>query len=177
MGEQSGLPPHRQRAAGTRAADRPGEVTELSLDGLDQLWSRAEQQVPGWQTITLRLPGSDHAPVTFTIDRGDGRPAAKAGHCSRWTEEPARWCAGKPSKATTWAAGSAPGCDSCIPANTMADPARPSPGIASAAGVMLVWTGLSLAWRRFWGWRARRPATTPPYGPHREYARDAVPVR
>ena len=29
-------------------------------------------------------------------------------------------------------------------------------GIASAAGAMLVFTGLSLAFRRFWAWNARR---------------------
>ena len=29
-------------------------------------------------------------------------------------------------------------------------------GIASAGGVMLVWTGFSLAIRRFWAWRKRR---------------------
>jgi hypothetical protein len=29
-------------------------------------------------------------------------------------------------------------------------------GIGSAGGVMLVWTGVSLALRRFWAWKRRR---------------------
>ncbi len=34
-------------------------------------------------------------------------------------------------------------------------------GLASAAGCVLVWTGLALAWRRFTAWRSRRRREEP----------------
>ena len=142
----------------TRAAERPGEVTDLSLDGLDQLWSRAEQQVSGWQTISLRLASSNGAPLTFTIDQGTaGQPQKRAfltldrrtGAVERW-EPFSGYNLGR--RARSWLRFVHTGEYYGAVGQTIA-------GIASAAGVMLVWTGLSLAWRRFWGWRVRRRPT------------------
>ena len=39
---------------------------------MNELWARAEQQVPVWRTINMRMPASADAPVVFAIDRGDG---------------------------------------------------------------------------------------------------------
>ncbi|MBO0726083.1 MAG: PepSY domain-containing protein [Blastocatellia bacterium] len=42
------------------------------LDNIDGLWARASQQVPDWRSVSLRMPSSPGAPLTFTIDQGDG---------------------------------------------------------------------------------------------------------
>ena len=65
----------RERASEGALPERSREASppiELSLNGIDQLWDRAEQQMAGWQSITLRLPSSADAPVSFTIDEGNG---------------------------------------------------------------------------------------------------------
>ncbi|HEY6361561.1 MAG TPA: PepSY-associated TM helix domain-containing protein, partial [Vicinamibacterales bacterium] len=71
------------RAAG------PGGLREqrvVPVAGLNTLWTRAERhagapaarfgrggvEVPGWRTISMRIPSSADASVVFTIDRGDG---------------------------------------------------------------------------------------------------------
>src|SRR5688572_16977528 len=54
-----------------RAGGREGRAAP-PLDGLDNLWARAEQQVEGWRTINVRVPESERAPVVFAIDKGDG---------------------------------------------------------------------------------------------------------
>ena len=63
----------RLRPASPHQAQRPvGQAAaEVSLAGFSALWRRAEQQVPGWQSLTLRLPASRGA-TTFTIDEGNG---------------------------------------------------------------------------------------------------------
>ncbi|HEX2641851.1 MAG TPA: PepSY-associated TM helix domain-containing protein, partial [Thermoanaerobaculia bacterium] len=56
---------------------------ELQLDGLDEMWAAAERQaaerMPGWQSLSLRIPTSAEAPVTFNVTAGDrGRPDLRA---------------------------------------------------------------------------------------------------
>ena len=68
----------RASVSGCREAAAARTRDAVALDGLNSLWTRAEQHVPGWRTINLRIPTSDRAPVVFAIDRGDGGPAASA---------------------------------------------------------------------------------------------------
>src|SRR5262249_28011416 len=51
-----------------------------SWDGLNEQAALAEQRVPGWRGITLRLPGSPSDPnLAFSIDSGNGgRPDKRA---------------------------------------------------------------------------------------------------
>ena len=122
------------------------------LDGLDQLWVRAEQQVSGWQSISLQLPTSADAPVTFTIDEGNGgQPHKRAqltldrtsGEVVRW-EPFASYTRGRQLRSFLRFAhtGEVAG----LVGQTIA-------GFASAGGAALVLTGLALAWRRFRAWR------------------------
>lgn len=48
----------------------PGNRTQLKSVDWDGLFRRAESQLPGWQTVSLRWPPS--AEAVFTIDRGNG---------------------------------------------------------------------------------------------------------
>jgi uncharacterized iron-regulated membrane protein len=126
---------------------------EPSLAGLDRMWARAQAQVPGWQTITFRLPADD-GPVAFSIDTGRGaiRPdrraqlvVARDGAVVRFEDyarqSPARRVRG-------WLRFIHTGEAFGLPGQTLA-------GLASAGGALLVWTGLALAWRRFVAWRDR----------------------
>jgi uncharacterized iron-regulated membrane protein len=147
---------------GRRDAERR-ETT--SAAGLNGLWARAEQQVPGWRTINMRIPASDRAPVVFAIDSGDGGQPhlrstltldrATGGQVSY--ESFAGLSLGRRIRNTMRFAhtGEVLG----IAGQTVA-------GLVSAGGAVLVWTGLALAWRRFRAWRTRRVTQ-----------RDPVPAR
>jgi hypothetical protein len=62
---QRGPPP-----SGTAAQQGGGQPAPR--DGLEALLARAEQQVKGWQSVTLQLPRKPDAPVVFSIDLGNG---------------------------------------------------------------------------------------------------------
>lgn len=140
----------------------PGRPSaERSWKGLGDAWARAEQQVPGWKTVSLRIPGSGDAPLTFSIDRGNGaRPDLrsqltldrKTGAVVRY-EPYASQNLGRRLRAwSRWVhTGEAGG----LVGQAVA-------GVASAGGAVLVWTGLALAWRRFRAWRARRAQAPAP---------------
>ena len=135
----------------------------VATEGLDRLWARAEQQVPGWRSINLRL-GAAEGPAIFSIDEGNGgQPQLRSTlSLSRATGDVVRW---EPFAAQTagrrlrsWTRFTHTGEYDGLVGQTVA-------GIASAGAVVLVVTGLSLALRRAAGWRARRAA------PAREAAR------
>jgi uncharacterized iron-regulated membrane protein len=128
--------------AGTRGGGAP------RLEGLDAAWTRAEEQVPGWQAITLRLPASPGDPATFTIDasKGAARPDRRAqlvldtatGAVVRWEPYASQDRSRKVRSWMRWLhTGEAGGWIG-----------QAAAGLASAGGALLVWTGLSLAWRR-----------------------------
>lgn len=135
----------------------PQRDVEVSLEGIDRLWPRAEQQVPGWRTITVQLPSKADAPVSFSIDTGTGGQPQSRGQLTldRATGEVTKWetfSDGSPGRRlrillrfahTGEVAG--------VVGQTIA-------GAVSLGGAFLVWTGLALAWRRFRAWSARRTA-------------------
>lgn len=131
-----------------RAADAP------NLAGLDRLWQRAEAQQPGWTSIAMRLP-EGRRPVVFTIDTGDGGQPQKRATLTldRATADVVRWepfaanNAGR--RLRSWSRFTHTGEAFGLPGQTVA-------GIASAGGVVLVWTGIALSLRRFAAWRRRR---------------------
>ncbi len=130
----------------------------VAPDGLNQLWSRAEQQLPGWQTISLRMPTSADAPVAFTIDQGTGGQPQKRATLTldRKTGDVAKW-----EPFSTLSTGrqlrslmrfTHTGEVGGIAGQTIA-------GIVSFGAVVLVWTGLALAWRRLRVWLGKRSRT------------------
>jgi uncharacterized iron-regulated membrane protein len=150
-------PAQAQRPAPATAA-QPGSPS--SLDGLDRLWARAEQQVEGWRSISMQLPNSQNAPVTFTIDSGTGGQPQKRAQLTlnRATGEVVRW---EPFSSYTtgrqlrsWLRFAHTGEAGGIPGQAIA-------ALASLGGAFLVFTGLSLAWRRLRAWMGRRRARVP----------------
>ena len=133
------------------APTRPLPAGRLSdPHGLDRAFMRATQQVAGWRSISVRLPAGETGYV-FTIDRGDGgQPQLRdtltvgvSGDVVRFEPFSAQTPGRRLRSISRFThTGEVLG----IAGQTVA-------GIASAGAVLLVWTGLSLAWRRFVGRR------------------------
>lgn len=159
----TGNPVPEQRREGGRGGDGPGKI---DLTGLNPLWSRAEKQVPGWHSISLRFSGSANAPASFMIDRGNGgRPDLVAQlNLDRETGEVVRWqpyeAQNAGQKLRAWTRPIHTGEAGGFLGQSIAV-------LAALGGIFLVWTGLSLAWRRFFGGRqlhltpTSQPETTP----------------
>ena len=155
-------PPARDAAARGRRERRTGRGERpWTSPGLDELWARAEQQVPGWRSISLRLPERRrrardlHDPARRP---GPPRPA-RAAH-SRPHERRGHDL-GALRRARASAAGCAPGCAGCTRARRAASLGQTLAGIASAGAAVLVWTGLALAWRRFFPRRKKATVERP----------------
>jgi uncharacterized iron-regulated membrane protein len=123
-------------------------------ENLNSLWARAEQQSPGWKSIALRLPIGETA--VFTIDEGKylnvfGRSTLTL---NRENAELVKWesygeqNAGRQLR--SWMRFTHTGESFGIVGQTIAF-------IACLGGALLVWTGLSLAFRRFRGWLGKQP--------------------
>jgi len=140
-------PPNRRESAGR------GEV-EAFVD-VDALWERASRQVPGWQSITARAALSGREPASFAIDSGDGGQPQKRSTLllNPATSAVVRWetfgdlNAGR--RLRSWSRFVHTGEYYGVVGQTVA-------GLASFAGVMLVWTGISLSLRRLAAWNGRR---------------------
>ena len=102
--------------------------------------AKAEAQLPGWRSITLRVPPPNTSSITFTIDRGNG---GQPGKRLQLTLDSATGAV-LSTEASNWRVwnrfvhtGEAGG----LPGQIVA-------ALASLGGSLLVWTGLSLAIRR-----------------------------
>jgi uncharacterized iron-regulated membrane protein len=131
------------------------EASPAGFAGLETLLARAEQQVPGWRTINLRIPESASAPVVLNIDRGDGGQPhlrstltlARATGDAVSVEGFSSLTLGRRIRTVMRFAhtGEVLG----LAGQTVA-------GLVSAGAVVLVWTGIALAWRRLRAGLARR---------------------
>ncbi|MEW6734366.1 MAG: PepSY-associated TM helix domain-containing protein [Acidobacteriota bacterium] len=147
-GSEKPLPP--------KSNDRKGQSPEIP-NNLDQLWSRAEQQISEWQSISLRLPTSPDMPVTFSIS--DGRswnPLSRSQlTLNRTTAEVVKWepyasfSLGR--RLRTWVRPVHTG-------EALGLLGQMLVCLAAIGSLLLVWTGLSLMLRRLRAWVARRLA-------------------
>jgi uncharacterized iron-regulated membrane protein len=119
---------------------------------LDRAWRRAEATVPSWRTMTLR-PGDD--PLTFSIVDGSSwnrfarsqlTVDAAGGAVVSWQPYSE---ASLGQRARTWVRFSHTGELGGLTGQILA-------GVGCVGGTFLVWTGVSLACRRFAAWRSRR---------------------
>jgi uncharacterized iron-regulated membrane protein len=147
------IPEHRREdARSKRSADDP--AVKLDLAGINPLWTQAEKQIAGWHSISLRFSPVSDAPANFLIDRGNGgRPDTVAQlSLDRDTGDVVRWqpyeTQNMGQKLRAWVR----------PIHTGEAAGFLGQGIAVLAalgGITLVWTGLSMAWRRFFGSKER----------------------
>jgi uncharacterized iron-regulated membrane protein len=154
-GEQPPAQPQRPAPPGGTGTQPPGGGQAARLDGLGGLMAKAERQVEGWRSIQMQVPQRPDAPVTFAIDRGNGgQPHLRAQLAlERATGEVARWepaannTAGR--RLRSWLRFAHTGEVYGLAGQTVA-------AVVTLGGAFLVFTGLSLAWRRLYSWRARR---------------------
>jgi uncharacterized iron-regulated membrane protein len=134
-----------------------GGPATVSIDGLNAAWTRAENQVSGWKSISLRVPTSAAMPAVFTIDQGyAGQPQMRGTlTLNRTTGELVRWetfdALSRGRQLRSWLRFSHTGEYYGLTGQTIA-------GLVSAGGAVLVYTGLALALRRFLAWRKRKSA-------------------
>jgi uncharacterized iron-regulated membrane protein len=136
-------------ASAPRANGGGLQVAPVQAAGLNALWARAEAQVPGWRTITLRLPAAGD-PAVFAIDSGTGgQPQFRStltldratGAVVRW-EPFASQSLGR--RLRSWTRFTHTGEYYGLVGQTIA-------GLVTAGAVVLVVTGLALAVRRLFG--------------------------
>ncbi|HET8781456.1 MAG TPA: PepSY-associated TM helix domain-containing protein [Pyrinomonadaceae bacterium] len=143
-------PAPRANQPASQNASRPEVPTNL-----DAAWSVAENQVSDWRSISLQLPTSAAAPLTFNIDSGTGGQPQKRGQLvfDRTTGAVTKW---EPFSSYTRGrqlrsilrfthTGEVAG----IVGQTIA-------GIVTLGGAVLAFTGLALAFRRFYAWFSKR---------------------
>jgi uncharacterized iron-regulated membrane protein len=144
---------------GPRPTDRgPAEAGKApDLAGLDALWARAEQQVPDWQSISLRIPSSSSAPWTLSIDtsrtgaiRPDKRSQLTLDRSTGTVVRFEPYSSQSPGRRVrTWMRFIHTG-------EAFGYVGQAIAGLASTGAAVLVWTGLGLACRRFLAWLGRR---------------------
>lgn len=145
-------PPPAARPGGE--PERGGERVEPGVSGLARAWEAAAKETPGWRTVSLRVPATEAAPVSFTVDQGyPGQPQKRvsltidrATGAVRKAERFTDLTAGRQWR--TWLRFVHTGEYYGLPGQTIA-------GIASLGGAFLVWTGIALSLRRFAAWRRR----------------------
>lgn len=160
-GQPVGNAPPQRGGAEPRAEGAPAGPGPVDIN---LLWARAERQVPGWRSISLRLPSPTDPAVTFTLDRGDGGQPQKRAQLTldRRTGEVVRW---EPFSSYTPGRRLRSLLRFAHTGEVAGAVGQAVAGLASAAGALLVWTGLALAWRRFRTWLARRLGRSGSPGP------------
>jgi uncharacterized iron-regulated membrane protein len=149
------------RAAGTpkpvRAEAGAADADEMSsldsrLSGLDSLMAQAGRQTPGWKAITLELPETATEPLDFTIDMSGYDAIGESAELELDRSSTVRSFTPAGKEAVTAKSfiryghtGELWG----VAGQTVA-------GMASLGGVFLIWTGVSLSWRRLRSWQSRR---------------------
>lgn len=122
---------------------------------LQALAAQAGAGTPGWQAITIDLPASIRDPVRVAVDRGTGRQPSRSEDLlfDRATGElvgRAGWPTfSRGFKIRRWLRFAHTGEVYGVLGQSIA-------GAASLGAAVLVWTGLAMSWRRFFGSARRR---------------------
>jgi len=153
----SGLQPDGQRTRSQEASSASSSKNENSVawSGLDTLSHHAEERVPEWRTITVRLSGPSDTNITFSIDSGNGgRPDKRAQlTLNRKNATEVRWepfsSYNSGRQLRSWIRFTHTGEAGGVLGETLA-------ALASTGGAFLVWTGLSLSIRRLRAFLTRR---------------------
>jgi len=152
VGENPPAPRANQPASSTPKAPKPETSDSMSLDSL---WPVAAQQVNGWQSITLQLTAATDAPLTFSIDSGNGGQPQKRSQLvlDRKTGNVVRF---EPFSSNTKGRQLRSILRFAHTGEVLGIIGQTIAGIVSFGGAFLVYTGFALAWRRFRSWLGRR---------------------
>lgn len=131
------------------------------IDNLNSAWTRAEQQVSDWQSISMQLPTAAAAQLTFNIDRGNGGQPQKRAQLvlDRATNNVVRW---EPFSTYTRGRQLRSILRFAHTGEVIGVAGQTIASLVSAGGAFLVITGLALAIRRLLAWRAKRSKSPQP---------------
>ena len=133
--------------------DKP--LPPLQLEGIDEMVERIQQQMEGWRAVKLQLPTIEDKTVAITVEKGsEAQPQHRStiafdknSHEITRSEDFGDQDPGL--RARIWMRFVHTGEYYGFVGQTIA-------GIASVAGVILVWTGVALSFRRYRAWRMRK---------------------
>jgi uncharacterized iron-regulated membrane protein len=154
-GGRDGGPAGARAGAVPRADAAPRAIDPAALQAIDRAFPRAQAAVPEWRTITMRVPARAGGPLAFTITGGASwNPMARSQlTLDGATLEVRQWqpyaAQSLGQRARGWMRFGHTGELFGVTGQIVA-------GVACLGGVFLVWTGVSLAVRRFFAWRVRR---------------------
>ncbi len=158
--------PPAPRANQPAPASNANKENTPQTDNLNSAWTRAEQQVGDWRSISMQLPTAASAPLTFNIDRGNGGQPQKRAQLvlDRATNNVVRW---EPFSTYTRGRQLRSILRFAHTGEVIGIAGQTIAMIVSAGGAVLVITGLALAIRRLLAWRAKpskspQPAITDP---------------
>ncbi len=143
------VPKQQQRSGAPQSEERPYTIAS----NMNDLWGRAEQHVPGWRSISMQLPAAELA--TFSIDEGIYWNIFARSSLTLNTEsvEVAKWDPYGDRNAAvqlrSWFRFTHTGETGGIVGQIIGF-------VACVGGAVLVWTGFSLAFRRFGNFLKRR---------------------
>ena len=146
-------------ARGEGPRDRSAVPAAAPSPSLDAAWATAVAYRPAWRAITLRLPVTPAPTLAFTIDDGGpGQPQHRGTlTVDRATGAVARW---EGFEAGTRGRQLRTVLRFAHTGEVLGLPGQAIAGLVSLGGVVLVYTGFALSYRRFIAWcaRRRRPA-------------------
>jgi uncharacterized iron-regulated membrane protein len=169
----------RQRGAAdgaNRGSERSQPEVAIIPAEIDRIWARAEQHVPTWSLLSMRLPNQEGAPVAFTItDGAHWNSFARSNLTLNASGEVMQWQpyadGSRGQKLRGWLRFAHTGELGGMTGQIVA-------GIGCLGGVFLVGTGLSLAFRRLWNWslwkRLASGSRAPTQAPASSMARESV---
>ena len=117
---------------------------------LQTLAAKAGAEAPGWRTLTIDLPESNHGPVVIAVDRGNGRQPSKSedllfdGATGELVGRAGYPTFSRGFKIRRWLRFAHPGEVYGVVGQSIA-------GVVSLGAAVMVWTGLAMSWRRFFG--------------------------
>ena len=141
------------------APDEKETPEAIHLEGIDAGYAEAVRRVPEWRALSIRIPHGAQPNITYTVDEGyGGQPhmrgtltvARSGGAVERW-ESFADQTRGR--RLRSWLRFAHTGEYYGLTGQTIA-------GVVSAGAVVLAWTGIALACRRFIAWIGRRRRAT-----------------
>jgi uncharacterized iron-regulated membrane protein len=150
VGEQ---PPGGQRAP-QRAQASPAAGRGSSI-ALDSAIGSGMRQMPDWRSITIQLPSANAKTLTVALDAGTGGQPQLRGSLvvDRATGAVTRW---EPFSSQTPGRRLRSILRFAHTGEVFGMTGQTIAGLVTLGSVVLAWTGVALALRRFWAWRRRK---------------------
>ena len=140
----------RAAAAAPATAEPAPPARPAEWVSYQSILDRAAAESPGWRRLTVRIPDAGDVPLMVQVDHGAERQTSKRANLTfdqssgTLTARASSQPGSRGQRIRSWLRFAHTGEVYGFVGQTIA-------GVASAGAIVLVWTGLALAWRRFFG--------------------------